>query len=68
MERIESLAHVPGPEGSKKLSGEEKYRIRQGNYCILYLIEDDRLCSQVGTEEGCIEVKAGIKWNRLTSL
>ena len=41
MERIESLADDPRSEGSKKLSGEEKYRIRQGNYCILYLIEDD---------------------------
>lgn len=41
MERIESLADDPRPEGSKKLSGEEKYRIRQGNYRILYLIEDD---------------------------
>ena len=43
MERIESLSDDPRPEGSKKLSGEEKYRIRQGNYRILYLIEDDLL-------------------------
>jgi mRNA interferase RelE/StbE len=43
MERIESLAGDPMPAGSKKLSGEEKYRIRQGNYRILYLIEDDLL-------------------------
>jgi mRNA interferase RelE/StbE len=43
MERIESLAGDPRPAGSKKLSGEEKYRIRQGNYRILYLIEDDLL-------------------------
>ncbi|MBE9536514.1 MAG: type II toxin-antitoxin system RelE/ParE family toxin [Proteobacteria bacterium] len=43
MKRIESLAEDPRPHGSKKLSGEEKYRIRQGNYRILYLIEDDLL-------------------------
>jgi mRNA interferase RelE/StbE len=43
MERTESLAYDPRPEGSKKLSGEEKYRIRQGSYRILYAIEDDLL-------------------------
>ena len=40
---IESLADDPRPPGSKKLSGQERYRIRQGNYRILYEIEDDRL-------------------------
>ena len=43
MDRIGSLADEPRPEGSKKLSGEEKYRIRQGQYRILYAIEDDIL-------------------------
>ena len=37
--RIGGLATTPRP-GSEKLSGEEKYRIRQGDYRILYLIED----------------------------
>jgi mRNA interferase RelE/StbE len=36
------LATAPRPAGSEKLSGEEKYRIRQGDYRILYLIEDAR--------------------------
>jgi mRNA interferase RelE/StbE len=36
--RIKSLAAAPRPPGSEKLSGEEKYRIRQGDYRILYLI------------------------------
>ena len=40
--RIQSLASTPRPRGSEKLSGEEKYRIRQGDYRILYLIEDAR--------------------------
>jgi mRNA interferase RelE/StbE len=38
--RIRSLAEDPPPQGVKKLSGEEKYRIRQGNYRILYEIHD----------------------------
>jgi len=41
--RIRSLADDPRPPGSLKLSGEEKYRIRQGDYRILYEIEDDVL-------------------------
>ena len=40
---IKSLADDPRPPGTKKLSGQEHYRLRQGNYRILYEIEDDRL-------------------------
>ena len=40
---IKSLADDPRPPGAKKLSGQERYRLRQGNYRILYEIEDDRL-------------------------
>jgi mRNA interferase RelE/StbE len=43
LQRIQSLADDPRPPGCKKLSGEEKYRIRSGNYRILYMIEDDVL-------------------------
>ena len=38
--RIRGLASEPRPVGSEKLSGQEKYRIRQGDYRILYLIDD----------------------------
>jgi len=38
--RIESLANDARPPGSEKLSGEEKYRLRQGDYRILYEIID----------------------------
>lgn len=38
--RIEGLAGNPRPPGSEKLSGEEKYRLRQGDYRILYTIQD----------------------------
>jgi mRNA interferase RelE/StbE len=37
---IESLADNPRPRGAIKLSGLERYRLRQGNYRILYTIED----------------------------
>ena len=43
VKKINSLADNPGPNGSKKLSREDKYRIRYGNYRILYLIKDDLL-------------------------
>lgn len=43
LRRIERLADDPLPPGCKKLSGLERYRIRQGNYRILYSIEHDRL-------------------------
>jgi len=41
--RIQSLAGDPRPKGAKKLSGFERYRIRQGNYRILYTIRDTEL-------------------------
>ena len=41
--RIQALASTPRPVGCEKLSGHDKYRIRQGNYRVLYTIEDDVL-------------------------
>ena len=38
--RIQALATDPRPRGCEKLSGEEKYRIRQGAVRILYEIRD----------------------------
>jgi mRNA interferase RelE/StbE len=43
MQRIRSLADDPRPPGCEKLSGQERYRLRQGAYRIVYEIEDDRL-------------------------
>ena len=37
--RIKRLSINPRPFGCEKLSDEEKYRIRQGNYRIVYSIE-----------------------------
>jgi len=39
--RIQGLAADPRPPGSEKLSGAEKYRVRQGNYRVLYTVDDD---------------------------
>jgi mRNA interferase RelE/StbE len=41
--RIQALAENPRPQGCKKLSGSERYRIRQGSYRIIYAIEDEDL-------------------------
>lgn len=40
LERIEALREDPRPPGSVKLSGMEYYRIRQGDYRIVYEIQD----------------------------
>ena len=43
LSRIESLSVEPRPPGAEKLSGQEKYRIRQGAYRVLYEIVDKEL-------------------------
>jgi mRNA interferase RelE/StbE len=47
IERISKLAEDPRPSGSEKISGQDKYRVRQGRYRILYAIEDQDLLVQV---------------------
>ena len=41
--RIRDLALDPRPAGCEKLSGLEKYRVRQGDYRILYAVDDSAL-------------------------
>lgn len=41
--KIGTLANNPRPVGAEKLSGDDKYRIRQGNYRILFEIVDAEL-------------------------
>lgn len=38
--RIRQLASEPRSPGCEKLSGHEKYRLRQGDYSILYAVDD----------------------------
>jgi mRNA interferase RelE/StbE len=40
---IVDLADNPRPYGYKKLKGEDAYRIRVGNYRVIYEIEDDKI-------------------------
>jgi mRNA interferase RelE/StbE len=43
MQHIRSLAGDPRPAGCERLSGQERYRVRQGVYRIIYEINDGRL-------------------------
>ena len=43
LDRIKALAEDPRPPGCEKLTGEGRYRLRQGRYRILYSIQDDEL-------------------------
>jgi mRNA interferase RelE/StbE len=43
LERIEALQTDPHPAGSEKLSGQERYRIRQGVYRIIYEVAEEYL-------------------------
>jgi mRNA interferase RelE/StbE len=38
--RIRLLTDDPRPVGCEKLSGQERYRVRQGSYRIVYEIDD----------------------------
>jgi mRNA interferase RelE/StbE len=43
LNRIKALAENPRPQGCAKLTGQERYRLRQGRYRIVYSIQDDEL-------------------------
>ena len=49
MDRIAALASDPRPPGCEKLSAQERYRVRQGNYRIVYSIQDRELTVWVVT-------------------
>lgn len=39
--RIQGLAREPRPPGCEKMSGEERYRVRQGDCRIVYAVDDE---------------------------
>ena len=41
--KVSALSFDPRPPGCKKLTGRPGYRIRIGDYRVIYLIEDGRL-------------------------
>jgi mRNA interferase RelE/StbE len=43
LNRIKALAENPRPKGYEKLTGQERYRLRQGRYRIVCSIQDDEL-------------------------
>jgi len=43
IQKIQGLANNPRPQGCEKLTGENRYRIRQGVYRIVYLVSDREL-------------------------
>lgn len=43
VQRIQSLASDPRQPGSEELAGyDDRYRVRQGSYRVVYLIDDKR--------------------------
>ena len=51
LRRIRSLGDDPRPPGSEKLSAQERCRIRQGDYRIVYSVDD--------AEHNVVVVKVG---------
>lgn len=43
LKRIEALRTEPRPANCEKLSGQDRYRVRQGMYRVVYEIVDERL-------------------------
>lgn len=43
LDRIEMLAEDPRPAGCEKLTGQERYRVRQGRYRFVSSIQDNEL-------------------------
>jgi len=43
LRRIEMLSKDPRPSGCEKLAGQERFRVRQGRYRIVYSIQDKDL-------------------------
>ena len=43
LHRIEMLMEDPRPANCEKLTGQERYRLRQGRYRIIYSIRDKEL-------------------------
>ena len=43
LKRIDNLSEDPRPLGCEKLTGLDRYRLRQGKYRIVYSIQDKKL-------------------------
>ncbi len=47
IKKIQALSLEPRPQGLQKLSHKEQYRIRQGDYRVIYFIDDDNLAVNI---------------------
>lgn len=47
LQRVVALGTTPRPPGATKLTGSNAWRVRQGDYRILYTIEDEILMVEV---------------------
>ena len=52
LKRIETLAVNSRPNGCEKLTDQERYRVRQGSYRIIYEVQDD----------ACVVVVVKVGW------
>ncbi len=43
MARVAALRENPRPPGCERLAGQDRYRLRQGSYRIVYSVQDDEL-------------------------
>jgi len=41
VDKIYTLKDDPRPQGCEKLTGQDRYRLRQGQFRILYVVDDD---------------------------
>lgn len=49
MTAVRALVHDPRPPGARKLSGRESYRIRVGDYRVIYLVDtEERIVTILG--------------------
>jgi mRNA interferase RelE/StbE len=51
LSRIKSLAGEPRPNGCEKLTGQNRYRVRQGRYRIVYAVQDEE-CTVIVVKVG----------------
>ena len=42
LSRVKSFADEPRPQGCEKLTGQDRYRLRQGRYRIVYVVQDEQ--------------------------
>lgn len=43
LKKISALSEQPRPQGCEKLTDQERYRLRQGRYRIIYSIQENEL-------------------------